>query len=138
VRDERRADRYSLLLDTSFNGATIAAVRHEVRAAADRCHMTDDDLDDFLVAVNEVMTNAVRHGGGAGRLRLWRDGVILCEVIDQGQGFNPRPHLQHRPQPSATGGMGLWLARQTSHDLDIQSSPSGTTIKVSGLLDGGS
>ncbi|WP_430285336.1 ATP-binding protein, partial [Salmonella enterica] len=38
--------------------------------------------------VHEVITNAVRHGGGAGRIRLWRDGPQLhCQVIDSGAGI---------------------------------------------------
>ncbi|MBB6553462.1 ATP-binding protein [Nonomuraea rubra] len=45
-------------------------------------------LDDFLLAVDEGVVNAVVHGGGAGRLSLWcGNGVLCCEVSDQGPGI---------------------------------------------------
>ena len=128
-----------LLLSTEFDGSTFSTVRHEVREMASRSRLSDDDLDDFVIAVNEIMTNVVRHGGGSGRLRLWRDGVLLCQVADHGHGFDPAPHLERerRPRPTPTGGMGLWLAQQTSDKLTINTGPSGTTINIVGHLPSG-
>ncbi|MEV0719850.1 ATP-binding protein [Asanoa sp. NPDC050611] len=127
---------YTLLLKAAFDRATVAAVRHQVGAFARRCRMSMDSLDDFLVAVNEAMTNAVRHGGGTGQLLLWRDGALLCQIVDHGPGFDATPYLRphRRPQPSPTGGMGLWLAQQASDDLRIHSDATGTTISISGSL----
>ena len=42
--------------------------------------------DDLLLAVNELATNSVRHGGGEGVLRAWHDGdSLVCEVSDRGR-----------------------------------------------------
>jgi len=130
-------DGYALLLAVGFNAATVAAVRHAVRDVACRCPMSDDRLDDFVVAVNEIMTNVVRHGGGNGHLQLWRDGDLLCQIIDHGSGFDPRPYLtRDRPEPSPSGGMGLWLAQRTSDTLSWDSGPAGTTIGIQSRLSG--
>ena len=44
--------------------------------------------EDVVLIAHELASNAVRHGGGAGRLRLWRDDYrLLCRVS------------RHRPGP---------------------------------------
>ncbi|MEV4539864.1 ATP-binding protein [Asanoa sp. NPDC049518] len=135
THDRRRAD-YALLLAVGFDAATLVTVRHIVMTMAGRYHLTRDELDDFVVAVNEIMTNAVRHGGGGGELRLWHGGDLLCEVSDHGQGFDPASYLDGgpAPRPSPSGGMGLWLAQQTSDELTIESGPAGTRIGVHRVL----
>jgi anti-sigma regulatory factor (Ser/Thr protein kinase) len=126
-------DGYSLVLAAPFDRGRVSAVRREVGAAALRCGLPAERADVFLVAVNEIMTNAVRHGGGSGELRLWQDGDLVCEVHDRGDGFAASTYLQRTeaPNPSSTGGMGLWLARQTSDRLAIESTSAGTTVRVS-------
>jgi serine/threonine-protein kinase RsbW len=127
---------YSLLLATTFDSVSIAAVRHRVRDAADQCRISENRRDDFVLAVNEIMANAVRHGGGTGKIRLWHDGQLVCQISDQGPGFDPGSYLRRdRPQPSPSGGMGLWIARQTSDNLTIDSGPTGTTIDIRSELD---
>jgi anti-sigma regulatory factor (Ser/Thr protein kinase) len=98
--------------------------------------MAPEKADGFIIAINEVMTNAVRHGGGNGELRLWSGHALLCEVDDHGPGFDAGPHLERttRPTPSRTGGLGLWLARQTSDTLTVDSGPNGTTVSITGKL----
>jgi signal transduction histidine kinase len=45
-------------------------------------------LDVFVLAVHEVTGNAVQHGGGRGRARLWyADGALRCRVTDDGPGL---------------------------------------------------
>jgi serine/threonine-protein kinase RsbW len=134
-RAELVTDGYTLMVEAVFDAATVTKVRHQVQAAGRRCRMDAERLDDFIIAVNEVMTNAVRHGGGIGRLLLWRDGALLCQIVDRGPGFDPTAYLQPtRPQPSASGGMGIWLARQACDELRVHSGPTGTTISISGSL----
>ncbi|MEV0718462.1 ATP-binding protein [Asanoa sp. NPDC050611] len=135
----RHVDGYNLVLETAFDGTTVTVVRRQVQIAAHRCHMDGERLDGFLIAVNEAMTNAVRHGGGSGQLLLWRDGVLLCQVVDRGPGFDPAPYLppNKRPQASSAGGMGLWLAREMADDLRIHSDAAGTTISISGAIGAG-
>ncbi|GIF66870.1 hypothetical protein Ais01nite_49050 [Asanoa ishikariensis] len=135
---ESSMDGYSLLLHARFDGTSLAAVRHKVLDVAGRCRMSGDRLDDFVVAVNEVMTNVVRHGGGNGHLRLWRNSELVCQVSDRGPGFEVAPVLRRRkPRPSSSGGLGLWMARRMSDKLTITSGPAGTTIGVHAYLGAG-
>ncbi|GAA0802673.1 hypothetical protein Sya03_03950 [Spirilliplanes yamanashiensis] len=86
-----------------------------------------------MVAVNELLTNAVRHGGGEGRLRLWRSGgAVVCEVADSGEGFAP-PDAgpAHKPAPDTPGGWGLWLAGELTDHMEIESRTDGTTVRIS-------
>src|SRR3954447_20691012 len=76
-----------ILLTESFDRSSITALRHVVASRLREAGLTGERLDDFVVAVNELLTNAVRHGGGLGRVALWRqDRDLVCEVSDSGAG----------------------------------------------------
>jgi anti-sigma regulatory factor (Ser/Thr protein kinase) len=65
--------------------AGLKVVREFVREQALRMALPAERLDDVLVAVNEVATNAVLHTAGAGTLRMWTDSThLICEVRDHG------------------------------------------------------
>ncbi|MEV6842195.1 ATP-binding protein [Actinoplanes sp. NPDC051411] len=81
--------------------------------------------DDVVLVAHELATNVVRHGGGFGRLRVWREsGRIVCRVSDSGPGM---PALVQEPEARRPGGRGLWIARRLA-DVRIQSGPSGTVV----------
>ena len=86
------------------------------------------------------MTNAVRHAGGRGTVRVLRDGELLCEVIDDGPGVNWKRYIGRPappdPGPTAGGGRGLWLIEQTTTKLSISSGPDGTTVRIAVPLEG--
>ena len=63
--------------------------------------------NDLVLAANEIATNSVRHAGGWGLLRVWRDaGALVCEVTDHGSGLGALP-APHRPEPDQVDGYGL-------------------------------
>jgi anti-sigma regulatory factor (Ser/Thr protein kinase) len=101
-----------------------------VASCAEAAGLADGRLEDFVVAVNELLTNAVRHGGGSGHVELWReDGFVVCEVIDQGTGLaDPRPD---RPPVDEPGGWGLWLAGELTDAIEIETGAEGTTVRIS-------
>jgi anti-sigma regulatory factor (Ser/Thr protein kinase) len=108
-------------------------VRQQVEAIGHQCGLTPEQVGDWVTAVNELMTNAVRHGGGAGEVRVWEDGRLICEIRDNGPGFSAADYLRrrNRPAPSVAGGMGLWIVQQMADDLQIDSSPAGTVVRIS-------
>ena len=122
-----------LVLVAQFDATRFADVRRQVDAFARRCGLTPDKIIDFVAAVNEVVTNAIRHGGGNGELRLWEGTRLTCEIRDNGPGFAATDYVDRAeaPMPSPRGGMGLWIVQQTSESLAIESTPAGTTVRIS-------
>ncbi|HEU5265287.1 MAG TPA: sensor histidine kinase [Jatrophihabitans sp.] len=88
---------------------------------------------DLVIAANEVTTNSLRHGGGAGELRLWAEpDRVVCEISDAGHIRSPLVG-RFRPPPSATCGRGIWIANQLCDLVQIRSSPAGTTVRLHAL-----
>lgn len=118
------------LLDRRFGRDEIAVLRHEVTGRLAAAGLTDDRLQGFVLAVNEVITNVVLHAGGQGRAVLWlAGGSAWCTVTDAGPGI-PARFLQ-RPEVPATfevGGRGIWLAHQLCDEVTVATGPIGTTI----------
>jgi len=130
--DDRLPRPADSLLETAFAEGELPAVRHRLEAVALGCGLTPDEAYDWVIAVNELMANAIRHGGGSGHLRVWRDGDLWCEVRDDGPGFAAGPYLEprDRPAPSPDGGMGLWIAQRMTGGMRIESGPSGTAVRM--------
>ncbi|SEG88877.1 Anti-sigma regulatory factor (Ser/Thr protein kinase) [Nonomuraea solani] len=118
------------LLVRDFDLRTLAEVRHEVERFCGRWNLDGLALYRFVVAVNEITTNAVRHGGGSGRLLLWYAGHRLhCRVTDRGPGMPEQ--LADRPAPpESPSGRGLWLARHNVGRFTVHSDADGTTITL--------
>lgn len=120
------------LISVEFEGGCVARTRRAVLACARDQGVAGERLGDFLAAVNECVVNAVEHGGGRGRLRMWReDGRLVCEVTDAGQGI-PAGVLEEKglPGPSAPGGRGIWLTRRLSDEAAFTTGPRGTAVRV--------
>ena len=107
----------------------LPEVRDFAASQAVRGGMPEEDLADFLVAVNEVATNAVEHGGHEAELYLWTDDALICEVHDQGELSDPLPGLQP-PHPADPKGRGVWIARQLCDTLHIWADGSGTHVRM--------
>ncbi|HEY0696674.1 MAG TPA: ATP-binding protein [Micromonospora sp.] len=125
-----------LLFVASFDTARLGDVRRHVDQVARGCGLDADTRADFVTAVNEMMTNAIRHGGGRGELRLTVADRISCEVRDHGPGFAAEDYVDRRdrPSPSPDGGMGLWIVQRTTETMAIESGPTGTTVRISASL----
>ncbi len=113
----------------------MTELRHAVASCAGAGGLSGERLADFVVAVNELLTNAVRHGGGRGRLRLWRTpGAVVCEVVDEGTGLG-EVHHANRPRLDTPGGWGLWLAGELTDRMDIETGSNGTCVRITSILD---
>ncbi|MGI5169730.1 ATP-binding protein [Spirillospora sp. CA-253888] len=95
------------------------------------------DIDDVVLMVDELITNAVLHGGGPVRLRLRLDGPLLTgEVGDR----NPAAPAPPGPGPGvldwAEDGRGLLLVGALATDFGVRPEPAGKTVWFSRLLHG--
>jgi anti-sigma regulatory factor (Ser/Thr protein kinase) len=88
-----------------------------------------DRADGLVLAVDELVTNSLRHGGGKGALRAWHEGDdVVCEVADAGTISDPLVG-RTRPPFDRSGGRGLWIANHFCDLLQIRSSTAGTVIR---------
>ncbi len=81
----------------------------------------------LTLALDELFTNAVRHGGCAGvagavEIRLAAgDAAVRVEFRDRGTPFDPLtvppPNLQATLEERAAGGLGVHFVRQTMRNL---------------------
>ncbi|MFC0033948.1 ATP-binding protein [Micromonospora chaiyaphumensis] len=123
----------SSLLSRDFTSATITELRHAVTAAVAAAGLAGARAEDFVLAVHELVTNAVRHGGGTGHLHLRRQGDLLtCDVVDHGPGVEAPPIRQ--VAGDAAGGRGLWLADHLADSLSLHRRADGTTATVTMAL----
>jgi two-component sensor histidine kinase len=90
----------------------------------------DERAADVMLAVHELAANAVRHGAGSGRARLWAGhGMLTCRVEDAGRpgredragrGTGSADGTDRGPGPDRTDpwsylhSHGLWIVQPMS------------------------
>jgi anti-sigma regulatory factor (Ser/Thr protein kinase) len=120
----------SRTITRSFDARGFADVRDAVATCGIEAGLDDVQLDGFILAIHELATNSVRHGGGIGVLRAWTEGdVAVCEIRDRG---NIRDALAGRraPRSEQLGGWGLWIANQICDLVQIRSGADGTVVRA--------
>ena len=137
------------VLDLAFDSGTLGTLRTGVKAYAWQAGLPGSRVEDVVLAVHELAANAVSHGAGEGRLRVWKlAGALHCQVED-GEPLASR-HPAEPPDDlgsEATGaadasgqtsehrlpsrpGHGLWLVRQVADRMWILSGARGTRATV--------
>jgi anti-sigma regulatory factor (Ser/Thr protein kinase) len=126
------AESASVALDMAFDRGLLVPLRNAVAAHASRLGLSGYRVEELVLVAHELASNAILHGGGGGRLRLWAaDGLLWCEVSDTGPGLPvPDPSLGPPPATAASGGRGLWLARRLTDSFDVESGDGGTTVTI--------
>lgn len=122
------------------SGADLPAARqfahHQVRGAG----LPDDVADDVVLAVSELVSNAVTHGLPPASLSVYTERVpgqgpvVVCHVRDAGgvvvdalAGYAP-------PTGLGTSGRGLWMARQLCDSVEVSTDGVATHVRVLSLL----
>ncbi|MFG1602790.1 anti-sigma factor RsbA family regulatory protein [Actinoplanes sp. NPDC049265] len=79
-----------------------------------------DRVEVLILALSELATNGIRHGGAHRDLRVWLNPeAVVCEVTDDGPD-PPGPLAGYLPPvPGIVGGMGLWLVGQICDALSV-------------------
>ena len=114
----------------SFGSGDLRRLRQIVAGHAEQAGLGKEAATGVVLAVSEIASNSIRHGGGRGELRVWTEGrSLVCEVSDRGHITSPLVG-RVRPVPDAGGGAGLWLANQLCDLVQISSSARGTTVRV--------
>jgi anti-sigma regulatory factor (Ser/Thr protein kinase) len=107
---------------------SLATVRGRVARTAAAAGLGEERAGDLVLAVSEVASNSVTHGGGEGSLALWRDGGdLVCEVRDAGHIADPLAG-RARPAPEQRRGRGLWLVHELCDLVQVRSRPEGGSV----------
>lgn len=107
-----------LTVDTE---AGIAHVRRRISGQLVRDGVERGRASELVTGLNEVVTNAVEHGGQRVHVLGWTSaGHVHFEVADSGPGFHD-PLAGFCPPPERNvGGRGLWLARQVFDEVALE------------------
>jgi anti-sigma regulatory factor (Ser/Thr protein kinase) len=93
--------------------------------------LPEDRIVDFVIAVSEIAANTVRHARTQGSMDIWSGaGEIICEMRDGGVIADPASVGRLPPAADASGGHGLWLARQICDKVELHSDSDGTIIRL--------
>jgi anti-sigma regulatory factor (Ser/Thr protein kinase) len=135
-------DGMSPILDVTFDAGTLGAPRAEVRVSVLRAGLPEGRAEDVVLAVHELAANSVRHGGGTGRLRVWKlAGSLQCQVDDGDLLGAAKPGASHTGLGSSSGqrpvnslpcvpGHGLWVVQQVADQVQSLFDPRGTSIVI--------
>ena len=93
--------------------------------------LSETDLDGFVTAASEAVTNGIRHGRGPVQVRLWTGPArMVLTVEDHGPGPKD-PFAGLRPHGTGReGGLGLWLCHQLCSHVSMRRHENGFTIRL--------
>ena len=99
--DAPLADAPAIASEMRFDSDALTDVRRFVEDRAAHAGLDALRSDDLVLAVNEIVTNSVRYGGGQGVLRMWETpDTSISEVRDSGHIDGPMiGRLAAHPEP---------------------------------------
>jgi anti-sigma regulatory factor (Ser/Thr protein kinase) len=116
--------------ELAFTSHQLGSLRWFVSRGAADVSLDSDRTEDLVLAVNELATNSLCHGGGEGTLRMWREAdTLVCEVHDRGH--ITEPLIGRKPlTASESSGRGLWVVNHLCDLVQIRSTPMGNVVRV--------
>lgn len=113
----------------SFDADNLFMARFFAVEQAGRLGLAGQRLQDTELAVAELTTNSVVHGGGRGTLAVWAEsGRVVCEVRDAGRLADPLAG-RRPPARGQIGGRGLILVHYVADLVRLHTADEGTTVR---------
>jgi anti-sigma regulatory factor (Ser/Thr protein kinase) len=115
---------------TVHDPRALSEARGFAAVRARRLGLPAERVMDLEMAVSEMVSNSIVHGGGEGTLRIWSEGDhVVCEVWDAGRLTDPlagrRPAGAEQSQ-----GRGLLLVNHLVDLLCTYAGPTGTAFRA--------
>jgi anti-sigma regulatory factor (Ser/Thr protein kinase) len=109
----------------------LSEVRHRVQEVARRHEFDPGRGARLVLAVNEIVTNAISHGVPPATVTISvTERAFVVAVHDRGAGFSPTGTGTGAPSVDRVDGRGLWLAHRLCDRVDVRTVPSGTTVTL--------
>lgn len=120
------------MLELRPDPAELSRMRQFIRRRATEHGLDPAEAFQAQLVATEAVTNAMRHGSGpTGKpisvTCVWRDNGLTIEVGDRGR-FERREASQANGE--ATGGRGLGLIERLSRRFELETSDSGTKLRM--------
>lgn len=112
-----------------FGLPMLGDVRRLTARVAGEAGLRDDRLDDYVLAVNEVATNSVRHATPPASLAVWHAGDLIVSQISDG-GRLADPLVGRLANGEGGRGRGLPLVDRLCDLVEIRSTDEGTTVQL--------
>jgi anti-sigma regulatory factor (Ser/Thr protein kinase) len=110
--------------------STLDNARWFATAYGRRVGLSAMQLIDLEIALTELLTNSIHHGGGVGTFRVWTDEEhLVCEVNDKGRITDPLVGRHASDDPDHYG-RGLLLVNQVADLVRMHTGPEGTTVRI--------
>jgi anti-sigma regulatory factor (Ser/Thr protein kinase) len=108
----------------------LQRVRERVATSSATAPLPAARREDFVLAVNEAATNALKYDRPPRAVRLWRSGAsAVGEVVASGQIDDPLAG-RRRPAATAPDGRGLWIINQLCDLVELRSRGLRTTLRM--------
>ena len=136
---ERAGAALTQVLEQAFDGQSLYQLRAAVAAHASQLGLPQHRGEELVIIVHELVANAIRHGAGHGRVRIWKQQeTVYCQVSDDGNGQAPgtlAPREADRPAGTLSWpvepGHGLWVVRKIAGEAHFRTGQQGSTVTVS-------
>ncbi|MBA2505295.1 MAG: sensor histidine kinase [Thermoleophilaceae bacterium] len=114
----------------TFGRSDVSSIRRLAASYATSAGLGDERAADVMLAISELATNSVVHGGGEGEIALWKEpGSLVCEVSDSGT-ITDILAGRRRPDPAGENGRGIWIVNQVCDLVQVRSAPGGSVVRV--------
>ena len=121
----------------TFDLARLGEVRRMVAMHGELAGLTAQQVAALQIAVHEVATNTLEHGGGGGELRIWQQpDRVICEIRGPGH-ISDWLAGRLMPPEESVRGRGLLVANRLCDLVETHTHPTSTTTRLHMLNNAG-